>query len=145
MEYYFTTYAKMLLMSRESFLNLKSFWQVQIVGWICFYLFDLLESIHSFLTKREYLDEETVPVLFMFLGKLCLLRPFCRWLLRQSQLWIAFELKAAAAAMVTSIPVACASGLILQRFLPCALARVGFSLDVVFFHSLYVVQFVFQH
>jgi hypothetical protein len=113
-EYLFTTYAKMLFMSRESFLNLRSFWQVQIAGWICFYLFDLLESIHSFLTKREYLDEETVPILFMFLGS-CALRPFCRWLLRQSQSWIAFELKAAAASLATSIPVACASGLILQR------------------------------
>jgi two-component system, LytTR family, sensor kinase len=113
-EYHFTAYAKMLFMSRESFLNLRSFWQVQIAGWICFYLFDLLESIHSFMTKREYLDEETVPVLFMFLGS-CALRPFCRWLLRQSQSWIAFELKAAAASLATSIPVACASGLILQR------------------------------
>ena len=114
MEYHFTAYAKMLFMSRENFLNLKSFWQVQIVGWSCFYLFDLLESIHSFLTKHEYLDEETVPILFMFLGS-CALRPFCRWLLRQSQSWIAFELKAAAASLATSIPVACASGLILQR------------------------------
>ena len=53
----------------------------------------------------------------MFLGS-CALRPFCRWLLRQSQSWIAFELKAAAAAMVTSIPVACAACLILQNFYP---------------------------
>jgi two-component system sensor histidine kinase AlgZ len=58
--------------------------------------------------------EETVPVFFMFLGSF-LLRPFCRWLLRQSRSWIAFEWKAAAAAMVTSIPVACAAGLILQN------------------------------
>ena len=105
----------MLLMNRPMALNLRSFWQVQIIGWGCFYLFDLLESIHSFLTKREYLDEETVPILFMFLGS-CALRPVCRWLLRQSQSWIAFELKAAAAALVTAIPVACAAGLILQNF-----------------------------
>jgi two-component system, LytTR family, sensor kinase len=51
----------------------------------------------------------------MFLGS-CELRPFCRRLLRQSQSWIAFELKAAAAAMVTSIPVACAACLILESF-----------------------------
>jgi LytS/YehU family sensor histidine kinase len=51
----------------------------------------------------------------MFLGS-CALRPFCRRLLRQSQSWIAFELKAAAAAMVTSIPVACAACLILESF-----------------------------
>jgi len=105
----------MLLMKRENVLNLRSFWQVQIIGWCCFYLFDLLESIHNFLTKRVYVDEETVPIVLMFLGSFAL-RPFCRWLLRQSQSWIAFELKAAAAAMVTSIPVACAAGLILQNF-----------------------------
>ena len=104
----------MLFMDRENVLNLRSFWQIQIIGWGCFYLFHLLESIHSFLTKRVSFDEETVPVFFMFLGSF-LLRPFCRWLLRQSRSWIAFEWKAAVAAMVTSIPVACAAGLILQN------------------------------
>jgi len=102
-------------MSRKNILNLRSFWQVQIIGWCCFYLFDLLESIHNFLTKRVYIDEETVPIVFMFLGSFAL-RPFCRWLLRQSQSWIAFELKAAAGAMVTAIPVACAAGLLLENF-----------------------------
>jgi hypothetical protein len=102
-------------MNRENVLNLRSFWQIQIVGWCCFYLFNLLESIHDFLTQRVSIEEQTVPIFFMFLGS-CALRPFCRRLLRQSESWIAFELKAAAAAMVTSIPVACAAGLILQNF-----------------------------
>ena len=105
----------MQFMNRENFLNLRSFWQIQIIGWVCFYLFDLLESIHNFLTKHEFIDEETVPIALMFLGSFAL-RPFCRWLLRQSQSWVALELKAAAGAMVTSIPVACAAGLILQNF-----------------------------
>jgi two-component system LytT family sensor kinase len=105
----------MLFMNRENVLNLRSFWQMQVIGWICFYLFDLLESIHGFLTKRLYIAEETVPVVLMFLGS-CVLRRFCRWQLRRSQSWIEFELSAAAAAMVTSIPVACAAGLILQNF-----------------------------
>jgi two-component system LytT family sensor kinase len=111
----FTAWAKMLFMNRENVLNLRSFWQVQIIGWCCYYLFHLLESIHAFFTKRVFFDEETVPVFFMFLGSF-VLRPFCRWLLRQSRSWIAFELKAAAAAMVTSIPVTCAAGLVLQNF-----------------------------
>jgi two-component system LytT family sensor kinase len=111
----FITEARMLIMKRDNVLNLRSFWQIQIIGWCCFYLFDLLESIHEFLTKHEYIKEETVPIVLMFLGSFAL-RPFCRWLLRQSQSWIAFELKAAAASMVTSIPVACAAGLILQNF-----------------------------
>ena len=102
-------------MNRENILNLRSFWQIQIIGWCCFYLFDLLESIHAFLTKREYIADEMVPIFFMFLGSFAL-RPFCRWLLRQSQSWIAFELNAAGAAMVTAIPVACAACLILRFF-----------------------------
>src|ERR1700730_18018556 len=105
----------MLLMNRDNALHLRNFWQIQIIGWGCFYVYDLLESIHAFLTKRVFIDEETVPIALMFLGS-CVLRPFCRWLLQQSQSWIAFELKAAAAAMVTSIPVACAACLILEFF-----------------------------
>src|ERR1700731_3488955 len=99
----------MLSMNRENVLKLRSFWQVQIIGWCCYYLFDLLESIHAYLTQRVFFAEETVPVFFMFLGSFGL-RPFCRWLLRQSRSWIAFELRAAAGAMITSIPVACATG-----------------------------------
>src|SRR5271156_1197085 len=105
----------MLFMNRENVLNLRSFWQIQIVGWGCFYLFNLLESIHNFLTKRVHIDEETIPIILMFLGS-CALRPFCHRLLRQSQWWIAYEWKAAAAALVTSIPLACAASLILQNF-----------------------------
>ena len=105
----------MQFMNRENVLNLRSFWQIQMVGWCCFYLFNLLESIHNFLTQRVSIAEQTLPIFFMFLGS-CALRPFCRRLLRQSQSWIAFELKAAAAAMVTSIPVACAACLILESF-----------------------------
>jgi len=107
--------AKMLVMNRESALNLRSFWQVQLIGWSCFFLFDLLESIHNFLTKRVHFNEEAVPIALMFLAS-CALHPFCRRLMQQSQSWIAFELKAAAAALVTSIPVACVAGLILQNY-----------------------------
>jgi two-component system LytT family sensor kinase len=102
-------------MNRENVLNLRSFWQIQIIGWGCYYLYDLLESIHAFLTKHVFIDEETVPIVLMFMGS-CALRPVCRWLLRQPQSWIAFELKAAAAAVVASIPVASGACLILQNF-----------------------------
>src|ERR1700722_16878940 len=110
----------MLVMKRENALNLQSFWQIQIIGWCCFYLYELLESIHAFLTKRLYIKEETVPIALMFLVS-CALRPYCRWLLRRSQSWIAFEVKAAVAASVPSVPVACGAGLILQIFyvVPC--------------------------
>jgi two-component system, LytTR family, sensor kinase len=107
----------MAIMKRGNVLNFRSFWHIQIIGWGCFYLFTLLESIHNLLTKRVYIDEKTVPIVLMFVGSFAL-RPFCRWLLRQSQSWIAFESKAAAAAMVTSVPVAYGSGLVLQNFYP---------------------------
>ena len=107
----------MLFMSRENVLNLRSFWKTQIIGWCFYYLFDLLESIHSFLTNRVFVIEESMPILFMFLGSF-VLRPYCRSLLRQSPSWIAFELKAGAAAIVISIPVACAAGLVLQNLYP---------------------------
>jgi two-component system LytT family sensor kinase len=105
----------MLIMKRESVLDLRSFWQIQVIGWSCFYLYNLLESIHGFLTKRVHVKEQTVPIALMFLASFAL-RPYCRWLLRQSESWMAFELKAAVAALVTSIPVACGAGLILQNF-----------------------------
>ena len=105
----------MLSMNRENVLNLRSFWQVQIIGWCGYYLSHLLESLHALLTQRVFFVEESLPVFFMFLASF-VLRPFCRWLLRQSRSWIAFELKAAAAAMLASIPVTCATGLILRNF-----------------------------
>jgi hypothetical protein len=117
-------------MNRDNALRLRSFWQIQIAGWGCFYLYDLLESIHAFLTKRVFIDEETVPIVLMFLGS-CALHPFCRRLLRKSQSWIAFELNAAAAHFA--------------EFLSCALARSSYSLGAVCFRSLHMVQFVFQH
>jgi two-component system LytT family sensor kinase len=94
---------------------LDSFWQIQIMGWGCFYIFNLLESIHNLLTRNVHVDEETVPIFFMFLGS-CVLRYFCRRLIRQSNSWLEFELKAAGASVVTAIPVACISALIMQNF-----------------------------
>ena len=102
-------------MKRENVLTLPSFWKIQVIGWGCFCLYELLESIHALLTKHVFVKEETVPIALMFLGS-CALRPFCRWQLRRAQPWIAFELRAAAAATVTSIPVAWGAGLILQNF-----------------------------
>jgi LytS/YehU family sensor histidine kinase len=101
------------MMKREIVLKLRCFGQVQTIGWGCFDLFDLLESIHFVLTKRVSIDEKLVPLSFMFLASFAL-RPVCRRLLRQSQSWMAFELKAAAAAMGTSIPAGCAACLILR-------------------------------
>jgi two-component system, LytTR family, sensor kinase len=104
-------------MKRDSVLHLRSFWQVQIIGWGCFYLFDLAESIHYFLTNRVSIDNELVPISFMFLGSFAL-RPICRRLLRQSPSWIAFESRAAAASMAIGIPAGCAACFVLRLFHP---------------------------
>jgi hypothetical protein len=104
-------------MKPDSAVQLRSFWKIQIIGWSCYYLYDLAESIHEFLTKRVNIADETMPIVFMFLGSFAL-RPICHWLLRKSQSWIAFELKAAAAALITSIPVACVAGLVLRYLSP---------------------------
>ena len=104
-------------MNPGNILNLRSFWPIQIIGWGCFYLFDLMESIHFFLTNRLALDEELVPISFMFLGSFAL-RPICRYLLQHSQSWMAFELKAAAAALGVAIPAGCAACLVLSFTYP---------------------------
>ena len=137
-----STYARMLMMNRESVLNLRSFWQIQIVGWGCFYLFDLLESIHFFLTKRVSIDEELVPITFMFLGSVAL-RPICRRLFGESQSWTAFELKAATAAMCTAIPAGCTACLVLRLLHPvpwdAVVATVMWSFFILFMWcSLYI-------
>ena len=111
----FSINAGVLIMRLENELklNLRSFWQIQIVGWGVFYVLNLLESIHFFLTKRLSINEQLVPISIMFLASFAL-RPICRKLCR-SQSWIAFELKAAAAAMGAAIPAGCAACFILRR------------------------------
>jgi hypothetical protein len=104
-------------MKRENVVNLRSFWQVQFIGWGSYLLFDLLESIHEFLTKHVYVDEEVIPIFFMFLASWAM-RPYCRWLFRRPQSWAAFELKAGAGALAASVPVACAACLVLRRSSP---------------------------
>jgi LytS/YehU family sensor histidine kinase len=103
----------MLLMARYGALRLRSFWQIQIVAWSLFFIYDFLSSMPELFTKRESIDEEAVPMTLMFLGS-CAMRPFCRWALRESETWIAFELKAALASGIASIFIACVAGLILQ-------------------------------
>ncbi len=80
-------------MVRESPLRLTSFWQLQILGWICFYAWQLLGSIPDLLRRSGAFREQTIPVVVLFLGS-CALRPVCRWLLRRYPSWLAFELRA---------------------------------------------------
>jgi two-component system LytT family sensor kinase len=100
-------------MDRTTTFHLPSFWRLQIIGWSCFFVYDFLSSIVALLGKRESLDEQALPIVLMFLGS-CALHRFCRSLLRRSGSWMSFELRAAAGAVVTSVPVSCATGLVMQ-------------------------------
>jgi len=77
--------------------------------------FELFGSIPQLLSRHDSLFDETVPIVVMFLGS-CALRPVCRRLWRQSQSWIAFELKATAWAVVVGILCAGATGVALFGF-----------------------------
>ena len=78
---------------RDNHLRLTSFWQLQTLGWICFYAWTLLGSIPDLLRRSGALRENTVVVGLLFLGS-CILHPVCRWLLRRYPSWLAFEWRA---------------------------------------------------
>jgi two-component system sensor histidine kinase AlgZ len=73
--------------------RLTSFWQLQTLGWVCFYAWSLLGSLPDILRRSGALLENTEVVVLLFLGTL-ILHPVCRWLLRRYPSWIAFELRA---------------------------------------------------
>ena len=80
-------------MVRDKPLRLNSFWQLQAVGWACFYAWSLLGALPDLLRRPRALLENTVMVALLFLGT-CVLHPICRWLLRRYPSWVAFELRA---------------------------------------------------
>jgi len=89
------TCAKNAFMAGDKPLRFPSFWQVQIIGWLCFYISGLVGSIPKLLTRPAALRENAITVAMMFLGS-CALRPVCRSLLRRSLPWLAFESRTAA-------------------------------------------------
>ena len=131
-------------MNRENVLNLRSSWQIQIIGWCCFYLFHLLESIHAFLTKRVFFDEERVPVFFMFLGSFAL-RPFLPLAAATIAILDRFRIESSRGGHGHIHSRSLRSRPHFAEFQSCALARFGYGLGVVFFHALHVVQSVLQH
>jgi two-component system LytT family sensor kinase len=103
----------MLAMPREGPLRFPSFWQLQFIGWVCFYLVGIVGSIPDIFREPGALRGNTVRVGSMFLGS-CLLHPICRALLRRSPSWLAYALRAAAWSMVWGAAAALASTLVLQ-------------------------------
>lgn len=80
-------------MVRDKPVRLTSFWWLQIIGWLCFYVWGLLGSIPDILRRSGALRETTTSTGLLFIGS-CLLHPVCRWLLRRYPSWLAFELRA---------------------------------------------------
>ena len=86
-------------------LRLTSFWQLQTLGWVCFYMWTLLGSFPDLLRGSGAFRQDTVVVGLLFLGS-CIIHPVCRWLLRRYPSWIAFELRAFAASVTIGAAVA---------------------------------------
>lgn len=86
-------------------LRLISFWQLQAVGWICFYAWSLLGALPDILKRSGALRENTEVVVLLFFGS-CVLHPICRWLLRRYPSWVAFELRAFVASVTIGAAIA---------------------------------------
>jgi two-component system, LytTR family, sensor kinase len=83
----------MLLMANESPMRFPSFWRFQVMGWVGLYVLMLVGSIPDLLKRPGTLRDNTVALVFIFLGS-CVLHPVCRSLRRRSLPWLALELRA---------------------------------------------------
>lgn len=68
---------------------LPSFWYVQVVGWLIFFLFILLATLPG-LKRPATLWIDVLTVVFMFAGS-CVLRPICNALQHSSLSWLHIE------------------------------------------------------
>jgi two-component system, LytTR family, sensor kinase len=109
------TWTRILFMAPDDFLRFGSFWQLQMMGWSCFYVWGLLGSIPDLLSRPGAIRENTVSVAIMFLAS-CALHPVCRRTLRRLPSWLAFELRAAAWSVIAANVSAFATGLTLNGF-----------------------------
>jgi two-component system LytT family sensor kinase len=108
-------WARMLFMEHRHPPRFPSFWQLQMMGWISFYLVGFVGSIPEIFRRPGALRANNVAYAFMFLGS-CAIHPFCRSLLHRSASWLAFAWRAAAWCMVWGAAVAFATTLTLVGF-----------------------------
>jgi two-component system, LytTR family, sensor kinase len=85
------TCARMLLMADDP-LRFPSFWRLQIIGGVCLYVIVLVACIPDLFRKPAVFRENSMVVVFMFLGSF-ILHPICRSLLRRSPSWLSFGLR----------------------------------------------------
>jgi two-component system, LytTR family, sensor kinase len=96
-------------------MRFPSFWQLQLVGWVCLYVLVLVACIPELFHKPGELRDNTLAVVFMFFGS-CVLHPVCRSLLRRSPTWLAFELRISAWSLVVGTVSAIAAELTVLEF-----------------------------
>jgi two-component sensor histidine kinase len=101
-----------LLMARDSSLRFPSFWQLQLIGWVCLYLVGILGSIPDIFRRPGALLGNTVATATMFVASFAL-HPLCRALLPRAHSWLGFAWRAAAWSMVWGTVTSFATTLIL--------------------------------
>jgi two-component system LytT family sensor kinase len=106
--------ARMLFMADDS-LRFPSFWRLQIIGGICLYVVVLAACIPELFRKPGMLRDNSICVVFMFLGSF-VLHPICRSLLRRSASWLSFGLIMSVWSAIVGIATAVAATLVVLRF-----------------------------
>jgi two-component system, LytTR family, sensor kinase len=91
------------------------FWQMQVMGWGCFYLMEIVGSIPDIFRRPRALRDSAVSLGFMFLAS-CALHPFSRSLLRRAPSWLAFAWRAYALCLIGGSASATATALTLVGF-----------------------------
>ena len=84
-----STWVRILIVMVSKELRFPSFWQLQILGWSCFYVLVLVASA-PYLKEPGTFRDTNWFVATLFLAS-CLLRPICRSLVRRSLPWITLE------------------------------------------------------
>jgi two-component system LytT family sensor kinase len=100
---------------RRRVATLPTFWNVQIVGWACFYASAVVTALPELSSGRLWTASAFVLVTFV---ASCLLRPVCRSLIRRPLSWIGLEVRAFAWSLPSGIAAAFVVGLLTERHAP---------------------------
>lgn len=91
------------------------FWQLQAMGWGCFYLWGVLGAIPVFIRDPMAFFVYTLTDFFIFAGS-CALHPICQWLLSRSRSLLGFEAWAALLSAVVAAATSTATQYILGGY-----------------------------
>jgi two-component system, LytTR family, sensor kinase len=136
------TRARIQPVAGETSMRFPSFWRLQAVGWVSFYLLGLAGSVPEILRRPVAMRDHAVSLFFMFLAS-CGLRPVVRALLRRAASWPAFASRAAVWCMVWGALAAVAarvveSGLHGLEWAPLVGSSVQFAFVLFLWCSLYL-------